>query len=89
MIHEDTGCSIRDITNILNSLGNVVKDKFSDRENHIEIKLFPGLKVTSKYVPLEHSRSNLSDYIKANDMLFVSAKFSKRFKDSIRELQKQ
>ena len=42
-IHRKTGYSPDDITNILKSLGDVVKDKVSDGDN-VEIKLFPGLK---------------------------------------------
>ncbi len=87
IISRDTGCSIRDTTRILNSLCCVVKDKFSDNDHAVELKLFPGLKVAARYVPT--SQSNLSDYIQSGDMLFLSAEFSRRFKDSVRELHKQ
>lgn len=87
IISRDTGCSIRDITKVLNSLCQVVKNKFSDNDHFVEMKLFPGLKVSAKYVPA--NQSNLSDYIQSGDMLFLSAEFSRRFKDSVRELHKQ
>lgn len=89
IISHDTGYSIRDVTKILGSLCNVIKNKFSDQEPLIEIKLFPGLKITARYIPLDQSKSNLSDYIKSDDTLFLSAKFSRRFKDSIKELHKK
>ncbi len=88
IISQDTGCSIRDVTNILNSLCSVVKEKFSDEDRFVEMKLFPGLKITSRYVPAEQSNSNLSAYLKSSDMLLLSAEFSRRFKDSVRSLHK-
>ena len=83
IISQDTGCSIRDITNVLNSLCSVVKDKFSDEDRFVEMKL------TSRYVPAEQSNSNLSAYLKSSDMLLLSAEFSRRFKDSVRSLHKE
>ena len=35
----------------------MVKDKFSDSNNYVEIKLFPGLKVTSRFIPFEQTVS--------------------------------
>ena len=43
----------------------MVKDKFSDSNNYVEIKLFPGLKVTSRFIPSEQSvskRLNINPY---------------------------
>ena len=86
-IHKETGCSIRDIKNILSTLRNVVKDKFSDLDEYVEIKLFPGLKVTSRYIPFE--QSNLkpcnSNKIKSNYSLYLNGEFGDRFKDEIKE----
>ena len=56
-IHNRTNCSTDDVAKILNSLGDMVKDKFSDKDNFVEIKLFPGLKVTSRFIPSEQSVS--------------------------------
>ena len=85
-IHKKTGYSIREITIILNSLRNVVKDKFSDRDNHVEIKIFPGLKVTSKHVPCEQSNLNLctSGAITSEYLLYLNGEFSGRFNNEIR-----
>lgn len=84
-IHKDTGCSNYEISKILNSLGSVVKDKFSDSDKYVEIKLFPGLKVTSRYIPPEQFVSNLgiSDM---DSVLILNAEFSKNFKEKIKEL---
>ena len=38
----------------------MVKDKFSD-VNDMEIKIFPGLKVTSEHIPLEQFNTNLKN----------------------------
>ena len=73
---------------ILNSLGNVVKDKFSDSDDYVEIKLFPGLKVTSKYIPPEQSKSNL-DISNVDFVLSLNASFSDRFRNEVRNLHKE
>ena len=86
-IHKDTGCSIYEISKVLNSLGNVVKDKFSDSDDYVEIKLFPGLKVTSRYIPPEQSKSNL-DISNLDFILSLNATFSDRFRKEIREKHK-
>ena len=67
----------------MNSLGNVVKDKFSDCENDVEIKLFPGLKVTSKHIPPEQFHSNLG-ISNMKSILILNAEFSKHFKQKIK-----
>lgn len=82
-IHKDTGCSIYDITKILNSLGSVVKDKVSDSNNYVEIKLFPGLKVTSRFIPSEQSVSKRLN-INSKYSMFLNAYFTDDFKKQIR-----
>ena len=82
-----TDCSIDEISKVLNSLGNVVKDKFSDSDDYVEIKLFPGLKVTSRYIPPEQSKSNL-DISNLDFILSLNATFSDRFRKEIREKHK-
>ena len=79
-----TGCSIDEISKVLNSLGNVVKDKFSDSDDYVEIKLFPGLKVTSRYIPPEQFTSNLG-ISTMNSILILNAEFSKNYKNKIKE----
>ena len=79
-----TGCSIDEISKVLNSLGNVVKDKFSDSDDYVEIKLFPGLKVTSRYIPPEQFTSNLG-ISNMDSVLMLNAEFSKNFKNKIKE----
>ena len=74
----------------MNSLGNVVKDKFSDKDKYVEIKLFPGLKVTSRYIPLEQSSLNLCNngMITSDYLLYLDGEFSNRFKNEIKEQHK-
>ena len=62
----------------------MVKDKFSDKDKYVEIKLFPGLKVTSRYIPLEQSSLNLG-ISNMNSILILNAEFSKNFKNKIKE----
>ena len=68
----------------MNSLGNVLKDKFSDSDDYVEIKLFPGLKVTSRYIPPEQFTSNLG-ISNMDSVLMLNAEFSKNFKNKIKE----
>lgn len=88
-IHDDTDCSIYEISKILTSLGNVVKDNLGNGDN-VEIKLFSGLKITSQFIPPEQSKSNLykDGHIASGDALRLSAVFSKDFKNKVRALHK-
>ena len=80
-IQNDTGCSARDIGRILSSLRDLVKDKLSDSEDS-ELKIFPGLKVTSRYIPTEQSNLNL----KNNSILSITSVFTDDFRKKVREL---
>lgn len=84
-INLKTGCSLTDIYKITNALGDVVKDKFSDKDNYVELKLFPGLKVTSRYIPSEQSVSKRLS-ISSNYSIFMSAVFTDDFRKKVREL---
>ena len=86
-IHNRTGYSTNDVSRILNSLGDVVKDKFTDKDDYVEIKLFSGLKVTSRYIPLEQSNLNLCNNgtITSDYLLYLNGEFSNRFKNEIKE----
>lgn len=77
-------CSSIDVLRVLNSLGDVVKDKFSDSDEYVELKIFPGLKVTSRYIPLEQSKSNLN--LKNNSILSITSVFTDDFRKKVREL---
>lgn len=63
----------------------MVKEKFSDSDNFVEINIFPGLKVTSRFIPTEQSVSKRLN-IKSKESLFLSASFSDDFRKKIREL---
>ena len=68
----------------------MVKYKFSDKDKYVEIKLFPGLKVTSRYIPLEQSSLNLCNngMITSDYLLYLNGEFSNRFKNEIKEKHK-
>ena len=87
-INLKTGCSLTDIYKITNALGDVVKDKFSDKDDYVELKLFPGLKVTSRYIPSEQSVSKRLN-INSNYSIFMSAVFTDDFRKKVRELHNQ
>ena len=84
-INLKTGCSLTDIYKITNALGDVVKDNSSDKDNYVELKLFPGLKVTSRYIPSEQSVSKRLN-INSNYSIFMSAVFTDDFRKKVREL---
>ena len=69
----------------------MVKDKFSDKDKYVEIKLFPGLKVTSQYIPFEQSNLNLCNNgtITSDYLLYLNGEFSNRFKNEIKEKHKE
>ena len=73
----------------MNVLSDVVKEKFSDIDN-VEIKIFPGLKVTSKHIPSEQFDSHLKDVnISSDYILKLSAYFTRDFKNKIKEYNNQ
>ena len=64
-----------------------MKDKISDECDYVELKIFPGLIVTSKYIPYEQSKSNL--VLDGSDLvLSLSVKFTDYFKRQIKKLHK-
>lgn len=86
-IHTRTGCNYNDITKILNSLGEVVKNKIGNSSGFTEIKLFPGLKISSEFLPEKQYNSNLG-IINISSILSLKAEFSKNFKRDIKEIHK-
>lgn len=62
-----------------------MKDKFSNCNDNVEIKLFPGLKVTSKYIPSSKSVSKRLK-VKSEYSIFMSAIFTDDFRKKVREL---
>lgn len=84
-INLKTGCSLNDIHKITNALGDVVKDKFSDSDNYVELKIFPGLKVTSRYIPSEQSVTKHLN-IDSKYSIFMSAVFTDDFRRKVRQL---
>lgn len=65
----------------------MVKNKFSDSDEYVEIKLFSGLKVTSRYIPSEDSVSKRLN-ISSKESLFLSATFTDDFRKKVREQHK-
>ncbi len=86
-LHHKTGYPANDIAKILNSLGDVVKDKCSGHDNYVEIRLFPGLKVTSRLIPPQESKSNLN-VSGCSFILSLNAAFSDYYKQELRNLHR-
>ena len=85
-ISNRVGCSTKYAFDLLSVLGDVVKDKFSDENKYVELKLFPGLKVTSEFIPPEQSKSNLN--IKTDNLNYI-LKLSSNFTDDFRRKVRQ
>jgi len=85
LIHKETGCPPDTISDILNALGDMVKDKFSDCNDQVEIKLFPGLKVASEYMPSGLSAAQRL-HIDSGYSLCLSAFFTDDFRKKVRQL---
>lgn len=62
----------------------MVKDNLSDRNDFVEMKLFPGLKITSSHIPLEQSKSNLNN-INSDSIWKLSVYFTDDFKRKVRK----
>ena len=69
---------------------DLVKDKLSDSGDS-ELKIFPGLKVTSRYIPTEQSNLNFCNNgtINSDFLLYLNGEFSHRFKEEIKQLHKK
>lgn len=77
-------CSTSDVMNYLYTLGDTVKDIVSDG-NYNEIKIFPGLKVTSRFIPIEQSKANNIKNQNTNYSISISPKISDDFRDKVRQ----
>lgn len=66
-------------------------DKFGNEHEYVEIKLFPGLKISSKYIPSKESNLNLckNGNIKSETLLYLNSDFSKNFKNEIYKIHRK
>ena len=84
-IQNITGYPISEINQIIYSLGDVIKDKIGNGESNVEIKVFPGLKILSRYLLPSESKSNLPndniDYV-----LNITSNFTDDFRKKIRNI---
>lgn len=62
----------------------MVRDAFSNGGDYVEIKLFPGLKVTSRLIPSEQTMAKRLN-IDSKTSLFLSASFTDDFKKKIKK----
>ena len=85
MLHEKTDYSANAISDILNALGNIVKENFDNCNGTVEIKIFPGLKLTSKCIPSDQSVSKRLK-IESGYSIFMSAIFTDDFRKKVRKL---
>lgn len=84
-----TNLAKSDVLKIINSLGEVVKEKCANEYDLVEIKLFNGFKISSNFVNIDDSRlKSLKKYVSTNDVLQLKACFNDRFKKDVRFLHK-
>lgn len=83
-VSNDTGYSINEVSRVINSMSKVVREKLAV-SNNMEIQLFPGLKLNSRYIPTNESVSKRLN-IKSDYSLFLSANFTDDFKRKVRIL---
>lgn len=62
----------------------MVREKLSNGEN-TKVKFFPGLILSSEFIPKEKSVKNIDKYMHSSDILKLSANFSKRFRVDLRQ----
>lgn len=65
----------------------MVKNKIGNSSGFTEIKLFPGLKINSEFVPEKQYNSNLG-ITNISSILKLKAEFSKKFKQDIKKIYK-
>lgn len=84
-IQNITGYPISEINQVLYSLGDLVKNKVGNEEKIIEMKIFPGLKITSRYLSPSESKSNLPNQ-NVSYILNITCNFTDDFKKKIRNI---
>lgn len=79
------------MSEVLNGIRNVILEKFGNRYDCVEIKLFPGLKISSKYISSKDSNLSLckSGDIKSDMLLYLNSDFSKNFKNEIYNIHRK
>ena len=76
---------MREISQIFSSLRKIVKKEFIESEDETELKIFPGLKLSAKKVPINDvSTLCTNGTIRNNFLLYLNGEFSKPFKDEIK-----
>lgn len=65
----------------------MVKNTVGTRSGYTEIRLFPGLKIISEFLPEKQYNSNLG-IVNISSILRLKAEFSKNFKRDIKEIHK-
>lgn len=90
-VSDETGFSKTCVSEILNGIRNVVLEKFGNSYDCVEIKLFPGLKISSKYISSKDSKLSLckSGNIKSDTLLYLNSDFSKNFKNEIYDIHRK
>ena len=83
-VMERTNYPYKEIYSIMNTVGDVIVDTFVQDEN-VEIKLFPGLKLNSRYIQTDQTVSKNLD-INSKYSLFMSATLSDYFKKKVRKI---
>ena len=87
---ERTNYPYKEIYSIMNTVGDVIVDTFVQDEN-VEIKLFPGLKLNSRYILKDFGlicklNSSSSLDINSKYSFFMSATLSDYFKKKVRKI---
>ena len=67
----------------------IIQEKLGGENSHVEMTVFPGLKLYSKLVSAEHFNLYQSGDIKSKYLFYLSAKFTKSFKDKLRSIRKE
>lgn len=82
-ISQDSGYSRDDVSQMLDSLGNVIKDKLSDDYDEIHMSIKPGLCIDANYITVEDNQKYKTDL---DYILKIKCSLSKRTKMDIKHL---
>ena len=67
----------------------IIQEKLGGENSHIDITLFPGLKLYSDVLPATKSNLYSCGGIRAQKIYCLSAKFTKAFKRKMRQMRKE
>lgn len=84
-VRGETGFSAYTVERVFNALEFIIQEKLGDENSHVEITIFPGLKVYAKPVRVRTDGIHKDIPIQSKQWTRISAKFTDAFKAKLRK----